>query len=241
MTGQEKDPGEDSPQEDGPQEPGASGPEEFDEAAFEAAFAAEFGQTVEPDRQIRDDGASSADQESSAGEQGASGAEAGESRRVLAVVLTPIASAQVLAALCSMAKVEADIIPTKRGALAAKVITTSGELDPEELLSGAPAEAKELATTLSGTTKLGVVLLTARLGEDQDGITGTISARSFDKGTEGEEVAPGLILAQSDDVVEQILVGSLDPAEAPGRVVPGEMSRWQAARLMAKQLKRRKP
>src|SRR5699024_5724382 len=265
VTGQEEDPGEDSAQEDSPEEPGASGPEEFDEAAFEAAFAAEFGQTVEPDRQIRDDGAAPADQESSAGEQGASGAEAGwsaqagpgadagpgaeagegaesgESRRVLAVVLTPIASAQVLAALCSMAKVEADIIPTKRGALAAKVITTSGELDPEELLSGAPAEAKELATTLSGTTKLGVVLLTARLGEDQDGITGTISARSFDKGTEGEEVAPGLILAQSDDVVEQILVGSLDPAEAPGRVVPGEMSRWQAARLMAKQLKRRKP
>jgi len=247
VTGQEKDPEEDSPQEDSPAESGGSGPEEFDEAAFEAAFAAEFGQTVEPDRQIRDDGAAPADQESSAGEQGASGAEPrqgaepGESRRVLAVVLTPIASAQVLAALCSMAKVEADIIPTKRGALAAKVITTSGELDPEELLSGAPAEAKELAATLSGTTKLGVVLLTARLGEDQDGITGTISARSFDKGTEGEEVAPGLILAQSDDVVEQILVGSLDPAEAPGRVVPGEMSRWQAARLMAKQLKRRKP
>src|SRR5699024_4147965 len=75
VTGQEKDPEEDSPQEDSPAEPGGSGPEEFDEAAFEAAFAAEFGQTVEPDRQIRDDGAAPADQESSAGEQGASGAE----------------------------------------------------------------------------------------------------------------------------------------------------------------------
>lgn len=239
MTGQERHSGEPEP-------------EDFDTAAFEAAFAAEFGEAVEPDREIRDDGAGSADEASSAGEQGASGAEAGpaaaasddtagESRRVLAVVLTPIASAQVLAALCSMAKIEADIIPTKRGALAAKVITTSGELDPGELLSGAPSEATELAETLSGTTKLGVVLLTARLGEGADGVTGTISARAFDNGTEGDEVAPGLILAQSDDVVEQILLGSLDPAEAKGRLVPTEMSRWQAARLMAKQMKRRKP
>src|SRR5699024_6561486 len=198
-------------------------------AAFEAAFAAEFGQPVEPDRQIRDDGASSADQESSAGEQGASGAEAGESRRVLAVVLTPIASAQVLAALCSMAKVEADIIPTKRGALAAKVITTSGELDPEELLSGAPAEAKALATTLSGTTKLGVVLLTARLGEDQDGITGTISARSFDKGTEGEQQPRGLLLPPSTEAGGRSAVGSLTPPDAPGRVLPAAMTGGLAA------------
>src|SRR5699024_3673631 len=205
------------------------------EAAFEAAFAAEFGQTVEPDRQIRDDGAAPADQESSAGEQGASGAEPrqgaepGESRRVLAVVLTPIASAQVLAALCSMAKVEADIIPTERGALAAKVITTSGELDPEELLSGAPAEAKELAATLSGTTKLGVVLLTARLGEDQDGITGTISARSFDKGTEGEEQPRGLLLPPSTEAGGRSAVGSLTPPDAPGRVLPAAMTGGLAA------------
>lgn len=203
-------------------------PEEFDAAAFEEAFAAEFGETVEPDRQIDDTPATDAEDE-------------GETRRVLAVVLTPIASAQVLAALCSMAEIDADIIPSKRGALAAKVITTSGDLDPGELLSGAPSGATELATTLSGTTKLGVVLLTARLGAGEEGVTGTISARSFDNGTEGEEVAPGLILAQSDDVVEQILIGSLAPADAKGRLVPTEMSRWQAARVMAKQMKRRKP
>lgn len=210
---------------------GAGTPEEFDEAAFEAAFAAEFGEAVEPERTA------------TAGE-GATAPEAApspEKRRVLTVVLTPIASAPVLAALCAMAEVDADIVPSKRGALAAKVITTSGELDPSELLTGAPAEARELAAVLSRTAKVGVVLLTARLGEGEDGVTGTISGREYQAGEPGAEVSPGLILAHADDVVEQILLGTLDPAQAPGRLVPKEMSRWQAARLMAKQVRRRRP
>ena len=230
---------------------GADSPEEFDEAAFEAAFAAEFGQAVEPERTLRadagDDGESnrghSARPTPPAGAPGAApeAAPSADKRRVLAVVLTPIASAPVLAALCAMAEVDADIVPSKRGALAAKVVTTSGELDPSELLTGAPAEAGELATVLSKTAKVGVVLLTARLGEGEDGITGTISGREYQGGEPGAEVSPGLILAHADDVVEQILLGTLDPAQAPGRLVPKEMSRWQAARLMAKQVRRRRP
>src|SRR5699024_12632465 len=98
-----------------------------------------------------------------------------------------------------------------------------------------------LAPGPRGTPPPGALRPPARLRRDQGGSRGTVRARSWAKGTEGEGVARGLSLAQSDAVVEQILVGSLRPAEAPGRVVPGEMSRWQAARLMAKQLKRRKP
>ena len=160
---------------------------------------------------------------------------------MLAVVLSPIASAPVLAALCAMAEVEADIVPSRRGALAAKVITTSGELDPSELLTGAPAEAGELAAVLSKTAKVGVVLLTARLGTGEEGVTGTISGREYVAGEPAKEVSPGLILAHADDVVEQILLGTLDPARAPGRLEPKRMSRWQAARLMAKQVRRRRP
>jgi len=238
-----------------PEEPRSAGtPEEFDEAAFEAAFAAEFGQAVEPERSLRED---SADVPAEQGQTGdadapvrpAAGADdaaqeaapSPETRRVLAVVLTPIASAPVLAALCAMAEVDADIVPSRRGAVAAKVITTSGELDPSELLTGAPAEAGELAAVLSKTAKVGVVLLTARLGTGEEGVTGTISGREYVAGEAGKEVSPGLILAHADDVVEQILLGALEPARAPGRLVPKEMSRWQAARLMAKQVRRRRP
>lgn len=211
----------------------AASPAEFDEAAFEAAFAAEFGEAVEPQRALRPEpGEPEAAQEATP---------SSDERRVLAVVLTPIASAPVLAALCAMTGLDADIVPSKRGALAAKVITTSGELDPSELLTGAPAEAGELAAALSRTAKLGVVLLTARLGKGDEGISGTISGRQYVGGEPGEEVSPGLVLAHADDVVEQILLGALDPAQAPGRLVPKEMSRWQAARLMAKQARKRRP
>src|SRR5699024_2070017 len=239
-----------------PEEPRSAGtPEEFDEAAFEAAFAAEFGQAVEPERSLREDGADVPAEQGQTEEadappvRSAAGADdaaqeaapSSETRRVLAVVLTPIASAPVLAALCAMAEVDADIVPSRRGAVAAKVITTSGELDPSELLTGAPAEARELAAVLSKTAKVGVVLLTARLGTGEEGVTGTISGREYVAGEPGKEVSPGLILAHADDVVEQILLGALDPARAPGRLVPKEMSRWQAARLMAKQVRRRRP
>src|SRR5699024_7577647 len=83
-----------------PEEPRSAGtPEEFDEAAFEAAFAAEFGQAVEPERSLRED---SADVPAEQGQTGdadapvrpAAGADdaaqeaapSPETRRVLAVV-----------------------------------------------------------------------------------------------------------------------------------------------------------
>src|SRR5699024_6860041 len=135
----------------------------------------EVGQAVEPERSLREDGADAPAEQRQTGDaetppvRPAAGADdaaqeaapSAQTRRVLAVVLTPIASAPVLAALCAMAEVDADIVPSKRGALAAKVITTSGALDPSELLTGAPAEADELAAVLSKTAKVGVVLLTA--------------------------------------------------------------------------------
>lgn len=253
MTGDDRGSGSGSA--GSPQQPSAPSPEEFDEAAFEAAFAAEFGQAVEPERTVRADGADAPVEEgqppdadapplrpaAGADDAAQEAAPSSQTRRVLAVVLTPIASAPVLAALCAMAEVDADIVPSRRGAVAAKVITTSGELDPSELLTGAPAEAGELAAALSRTAKLGVVLLTARLGKGDEGISGTISGRQYVGGEPGEEVSPGLVLAHADDVVEQILLGALDPAQAPGRLVPKEMSRWQAARLMAKQARKRRP
>ncbi len=244
------------------------GEPEFDADAFEAAFAQEFGEAVEPERVVHDravddadadevagssdnqaDGADGADRAHEAGaanpdagprRTGSDAADEPARRRVVAVVLTPIASAPALAGLCAMAKIDADIVPTRRGALAARVIETSAD-DPSELLGGPPAEADELAVTLSRTSKAGVVLLTARLGTGDEGLTGTITGRQYTAGEAGEEVAAGLMLAHADDVVEQILLGMLAPADAPGRLAPKELSRWQAARLLSKATKRKRP
>ncbi|UFU05103.1 hypothetical protein [Ruania halotolerans] len=256
-----------SPQEGAPQDGGmpeeveAFEPEDFDSSAFDAAFAEAFGEAVEPERTFRSSAEGSAHEGAIDGASGESEARVGVSesedsgtsdesaepaadqpapRRVVAVVLTPIASAPALAGLCAIAKLDADIVPTRSGALAVRVIETAAD-DPSELLGGDPAEAVELAGTLSRTAKAGVVLLTARLGQGDEGLTGTISGRQFTAGEAGDEVAAGLILAHADDVVEQILLGMLQPQDAPGRLAPKELGRWQAARMLGKATRKKRP
>ncbi|MGC0143741.1 hypothetical protein [Pseudactinotalea sp. Z1732] len=193
----------------------------FDQAAFDAAFAAEFGQATEPDRPAaapteRHDEIDHAD--------GSAGTESTDQRRIIAVVLTPIRSAAALAALCAMASIDAHVIASRNGALAVRTIT--GPVDETELLlTGAPAEAVELAQTLSRTAKVGVVLLTANLGTGQDGPSGTITGREYTGGEAGQEVPAGLVLANADDVLESLLIGALDPLDAPGRIDPAKVAR----------------
>ncbi|SED88559.1 hypothetical protein [Ruania alba] len=242
MTGREDEPdGAGSSEEGTAPEDNASESHDFDPQAFDAAFAEAFGEAVEPERTFRATGDSAAEPEPApAGAGPESPTDEPAPRRVVAVVLTPIASAPALAGLCAIAKLDADIVPTRSGALAVRVIETAAD-DPSELLGGEPAEATELATVLSRTAKAGVVLLTARLGQGDEGLTGRISGRQFTAGASGEEVAAGLILAHADDVVEQILLGVTQPQDAPGRLAPKELGRWQAARLLGKATRRKRP
>lgn len=241
---------------------GGGSPEEFDEAAFEAAFEEAFGAAAEPDRQFRQpvDGGSAAEQAGAA--QGSAerdsdgaaepvadgadavpvfGADGVRKRSVVAVVLTPITSAPALAGLCAIAKIEADIVPIKRGSLAVRVLPQADEVDPEEFLTGAPAAAVDLARTLSRTAKAGVVLLISRLGEGDEGLTGTISGRNYVNGEPSNEVSAGLILANADDVLENLLLGVITPDQAPGHLKPGNLTRWQAGRLFGRAQRKKKP
>ena len=251
MTGREDEPPggrEDGQGTGGAEQPGPGGPDEpdFDLDAFEKAFADEFGHTAEPERPegaARPDGGI----EPSGIEPGGELAEArGEvsptGRRIIAVVLTPIRSAAALAGLCAMGGIDAEIIPSKNGALAVRVLPPEAADDAEMLLTGAPAAATELASTLSRTAKAGVVLLTAQLGEGDEGLTGTITGRNFLNGDAGEEVPAGLILANADDVLESLLLGTLAPADAPGRVTPESLGpTWRAGRLFNKTRRRKRP
>ncbi len=160
-------------------------------------------------------------------------------RAIVAVVLTPVASAPALAGLLAMAGVDAQVVPTSRGALAATVIERATEDDPAhalaELLDDAPEVAAGIAATCSRTSRHGAVLLVSRLGEGDEGLVGTIAASQWRAGARTDEkVAAGLVLAQSDDVVEQLLLGQVAPEDAPGVVAPGKLPPWQARRLFRK-------
>lgn len=158
----------------------------------------------------------------------------------LALVLTPLASAQALAALCGASGITVDVVPTSRGAVAVRAVRVSeppaDEWDISALLGEdeVPAEAGELAATLSRLTRQGVVLVTARLAEDagfEAGLSGQISARRYLGGEAAEDVPGGLVIAGSDDVVEDLLLGRTAVADVPGVVsssdaVHGRGGRW---------------
>ena len=91
----------------------------------------------------------------------------------VAVVLTPLASAEALASLCAMSDLDCTVVPSRSGAFAVKeFVSAHAEWDVSELLGGAdtePAEAAELASALSRLSRAGVVLMTADLATDKIG------------------------------------------------------------------------
>ncbi|WP_136192208.1 hypothetical protein [Actinomyces procaprae] len=166
-------------------------------------------------------------------------AEAGAARAVkIAIVLTPLAGADALAALCAVGGLDCWVVPSRSGAIAVKeFVSAHAEWDIAELLGGAdtePAEAAELAAALSRLSRPGVVLVTADLATDvgiETGLSGTITARRFRGGEAGEEISPGLLLPDLDEVVEDLLFGATRVQDAPGaintsEVKPGRMMRW---------------
>ncbi|MFV0427605.1 MAG: hypothetical protein ACK5KU_11310 [Beutenbergiaceae bacterium] len=147
-------------------------------------------------------------------------------KAILALVLTPLASAPALAGVCSLAGIEAYAIPTRQGAVAARIIERDSESEMDELLGQAPQIARSMASTLSRTSRYGAVLLVSRLGEGDEGLVGSIAASQWLAGERSaEEVSAGLILAQADDVVEQLLLGTVTPADAPQAISPGRAPR----------------
>lgn len=84
-----------------------------------------------------------------------------------------------------------------------------------------PPEAREMAAAISRLTRLGVVLVTVELGEDvgnEPGISGQVHAQRYEGGEPGDEVPGGLVIATSDDVVEDLLLGRVSVTDVPGHV-----------------------
>ena len=156
----------------------------------------------------------------------------------VAVVLTPLASAEALATLCAMSDLDCVVVPARSGAFAVKeLVSAHAEWDVSELLGGAdtePAEAAELASALSRLSRAGVVLLTADLATDvgiESGLSGTITARRYADGEAGEEASAGLLLASVDQEAEDVLLGITRAQDVRGalrtsEIKPGRTMRW---------------
>ncbi|GEL94219.1 hypothetical protein [Cellulomonas composti] len=129
----------------------------------------------------------------------------------VALVVTQVAVADPLAAACALAGVDVDAVPSQVGAIAVL-------RDPAAALAGAAAISKLLRT-------LPVVLLERREGQ--------ISASRWIGGTRDDDLPPGLVLADSPALLEDLLLGETAAASAPGSVTSVGMSRWKAMRTLA--------
>lgn len=163
----------------------------------------------------------------------------------VAVVLTPLASAEALASLCAMSDLECTVVPSRSGAFAVKeFVSAHAEWDVSELLGGAdtePAEAADLASALSRLSRAGVVLLTADLATDvgiESGLSGTITARRYVDGKAGEDAAAGLLLASVDQEVEDVLLGIASADGIEGALKSSEVKTSRAMRWLARGLRR---
>lgn len=131
----------------------------------------------------------------------------------IALVVTPVADALALAATCAIAKVAADVVPSEVGALAVC----------RERAGTAPAEAAgALSRLLRGVP---LVLLESREGQ--------ISASRWLDGTRGDDLAPGLVLGDAPEVLEDLVLGDTTPGDLDGVVSSVGMSRLKAMRVLA--------
>ena len=131
----------------------------------------------------------------------------------VAVVVTPVANPEALAATCAIAKIGVDVVPSATGALAV-CRTTAGD---------GPARA---AGTIS-KVMWGVPFVLVERREGQ------ISGTGWLNGERGDDLIPGRLLACAPQVLEDLLLGTITPAQIDGVVSSVGMSRLKAMRTLA--------
>lgn len=130
----------------------------------------------------------------------------------LVALVTQIAGAEPLAAACSLAQVEADVVATDVGAVAV-LRDPSGD---------APAQAAAALTTLVKGVPL---VLVERRGEQ-------LSMTRWSDGAAEDTLAPGLVLGGAPEALEDLLTGTSTLADLDGVVASTSISRWKAMRLL---------
>ncbi|MGI4894026.1 MAG: hypothetical protein ACRYF3_02815 [Janthinobacterium lividum] len=120
------------------------------------------------------------------------------------VLVVPVANATKLAEVCTIVKVSAHVVPVSGvGCVLVSADPATGEHDVEAL-----------SLALRGAE---IVLLS--VGED------AIDAQSWVAGVRGPDPRPGLLLSVWPDLVQQLVLGRVDPEQAAAAALGGEGSR----------------
>jgi len=126
---------------------------------------------------------------------------------IRSVLVVPVPDAKKLAEVCTVAGIHAHVVPVKG----------LGSV----LVAADPASGEEYAAALSKLVEgAEIVLLT--VGEE------SIEGQTWRNAERGDDPKPGLLLSVWPDVVQQLVLGRLDPAEAAGAAQGGDGSRMGA-------------
>jgi len=136
----------------------------------------------------------------------------------VALVVTPVAAPEPLAAACALAGVAADAVPSAVGAIAVLRDAATGP-------DGAGAVSRLLR-------QVPVVLLQRREHE--------ISASQWVNGEQARDLPSGLVLAEAPAVLEDLLLGGAAASGVEGAVTSVGMSRFRAMRVLAAHRPRRR-
>ncbi|MCH9274697.1 hypothetical protein JS533_000105 [Bifidobacterium amazonense] len=135
-----------------------------------------------------------------------------------AVIITRIASAQLLAAFCQLSDISADCVESPEGAVA-----VLRGLDGD----GPEAAAKDLTTVVDG---MAVVLAVNRADK--------LEATMYLRGKPGETFAPPILFSSTAPFVEDLMlgIGGLDSLKAQGTTIVASsgMTHDQAMQVLAK-------
>lgn len=171
----------------------------------------------------------------------------GQERMSVALILTPLASADTLTVLMATAGLSAEVIGTDSGAVARVEVPADAGNDVESLLGSKrplPPEVDELARQVSRLIRgTGVVALVSWLVQGDDvepGVSGQITARRYEAGEPQEDLPAGLLIAQMDPLVEELLTARLATSEVEGVADTGKIGRWQAMRMLRKIMRKQK-
>ena len=129
-----------------------------------------------------------------------------------AVVLTPVAVPEALAAGAALHRLPVDVVPTAIGCVAVCRSPAAGD----------PETAARMLSTVVRTAP--VVLLVQRDGQ--------LTASRWHAGVEQAQLAAALMLDGAPREIEDLLLGTVRVADLAG-VVSSDMSRWRATRILA--------
>lgn len=100
---------------------------------------------------------------------------------------------------------------------------------PEDGSDSAEIDADDgvaVARELAKLSRAGVVLLTAELGDDvgqEAGVSGMVTGMSILSTGESKDVPAGILVATAPQILEDLLIGAIAPAEAEGAISTEEI------------------